>query len=154
MREGLRRLGRFILLVMLGTSAFLVQCDLVSGEAGLSRREREFHAWVRYYQKLMGVEWVRVKHYSRPLHPDYCAWVSAEGTLGAYGVVESSTVVVMGLSEPDPECVGVSPRTLARHEVCHIRMMHPWIGERMGREEKEREVRECMEAYRRREKGL
>ena len=110
-----------------------------------SYRFKEYKRWVHHYQRLMGLEQQKLifVHYH---HPDYCAWVVAPVVPGFDYTVE------VGLSDPDWACNSISPRELAIHEMCHLRMRHLDIT--MPQRLKHEEVKACVLAYKEREKVL
>ena len=89
----------------------------------------------------MGLEKYKLIFTRLPYHPKWCAWSRTDR-------VPSGRAVNIGLSDPDPGCqVTWTPRDLALHELCHVKMMHLWQPGDANSEEKHQEVRECMEAW-------
>ncbi len=122
----------------------------LASASGIPPRVARYQQEVMRYYVLMGLE---KEGYSLVFtyyyHPEWCAWVA-----GFSQATESPRMkIFVGISYPDPECNKVSPKTLARHEMCHLRLHHLEIPDRpgFGDAEKHYEVRECMKAYEERE---
>ncbi len=103
-----------------------------------SARFRAFKQWSYHYQHEMGLDAMHLTfvHYN---HPDWCAWVKKDK--------RRPTEIEVGMSEPDWECLHRTPRELALHEMCHLRLHHLDFGVELTDEEKHAEVRKCISDY-------
>lgn len=123
---------------------------LSAGLAGATPpRVASYQRWVKHYQNLVGLQDLQLEFVTKH-HPEYCAWVTKlPPATGAF----PPGMIFVGLSFPDAECESVPERTLAMHEMCHLRMMHLEVGVReMSTADMHYEVRECMKAYEERER--
>lgn len=116
-----------------------------------STRYGEYQGWVYFYQEEMGLEEYKIIFLTRP-HPSWCAWVARDAKPAGF-IPEAKTLFV-GLAAPGPSgCRNFTPKRLALHEMCHVRMMHLWMANfDINSEVAHREVAECMKAYERKEK--
>lgn len=106
-------------------------------------REAAFYQWVRYYQKLMGVEEELVIAYDKDPDAPHCAFVTPD--------VQHPNRIYVVLVMGDPRCDTVPVEHFAIHEVCHVRYKHLYPPQLdMTTAEKHYEVNQCMKEYRRR----
>lgn len=106
-------------------------------------RFSDYQMYVHRYVREMGVEHTRYV-FTTANDTKRCAWVALRVLPDGF---YPDAILQIGLSI-HPTCRHNSVKTLARHEVCHLRMQHLWI--KMSNEEKEREVKQCMEWYKKR----
>lgn len=90
----------------------------------------------------MGLEDLQLTFVVVENHPEYCAWVALPER-----AMWPARDVLVGFSIKDVDCVKVTPRTLALHEMCHLRMKHLWLNPRLDRLTSHREVKRCMAWY-------
>lgn len=138
MKKAIRLAG--VTVAMWALAAALGHCE--------SKRAANYKAWVKYYSQQMGVN-LRMRFVVQH-HPDYCGWVQLPPQPGGFEPLPFD--VVVGISDPDPDCIGVSTKRLALHEVCHLRWQHLYIpAAELSDFTKHQEVARCVKLWEQRE---
>ena len=82
----------------------------------------KYNYWTRYYETRMGLPPTKIVFEADPLDKR-CAWVDAEVEITDKGVVPTQSVVHYDMWRKG--CP--KPWQLAKHEMCHLRWMHPYF---------------------------
>ena len=95
-----------------GVTVLLWGVALGLGNCAEKTRFLQYKAWARHYAAKLGVK--QQLHFVQKWHPEFCGWVQAKDIFGAE----------VGFDNISKDCEQVSPRTLALHEMCHLRWQH------------------------------
>lgn len=113
-------------------------------------RPANYKAWVKHYAKVLGVK--DRLHFVVKHHRDFCGWVQL--AVNPPGFEPAPYDVLVGISDPDPDCMGVPTKHLALHEVCHLRWQHLYPPfSNLSTAEKHWEVEGCIKHQLKQEAG-